>query len=294
MKLRDYVLDEVQVPLIIFAGSTSAKIRTTHPLFIRLSRSNPLLSAGLARWLAENPIVSGANPRWACIHSDYVYGVGVCNGFKQVYEQTGDEIGRVPIPLKTINKKKESVQLSKLKPDFALAVFLGAEADTFYRDYYRFKVNEKIPLVALFTAVTPKRLKSYEKTLAKYGTGVGLITATDYTPTASNPANQHFVAQYKKAYNALPDSLAMRGYDGGRLFVKALVELQGKWDGHKVVHLMKTLPYTSPRHGQQLQFDTHGDVINSGYIFKTKRNGDHLFNEVIGQLPAMNMDEVLK
>lgn len=85
----------------------------------------------------------------------------------------------------------------------------------------------------------------------------------------------------------------MWGYDAGRLLLKALTKTQGTWDGdgRQVVELMKTLPYTSPRHGQQFQFDTHGDVVNPGYIFMTKRDGNQLVNEQIGQVPPMNMDD---
>ncbi len=296
LKMRDYVLDEAGVPLIVFPGSASSKLRTKHPLFIRIGRSVPLLSTGLAQWLIDNPIVSSRKPQWACIHADYGYGVGVCDGFKRAYEDKGEEVGRIPVPLKTLNKKKEIVQLTKLtpKPDFALAVFVGAEAEVFFRDYYRFKVHEKIPVLALFTAVTPGRLRSYEKTLDKYGTAVGLVTATAYLASIDNPANHEFVAQYQKAYNGSPSVASMWGYDTGRLLVKALVRLQGKWDGAKVVHLMKTLSYTSPRHGEPLQFDTHNDVIQGALIQKTIRKGNQLVNEIIGQSPPINMDELLK
>lgn len=296
LAIQDYVLEEAGIPLIVFAGCTSSKLRTDHPLFLRISRSVPLLSTALGHWLKERPPVSKATPKWACIHADYSYGVGVCDGFKNAYGQAGEEVGRVPVPLKTTNKKKEIIQLAKLnpKPDFALAVFVGAEAEVFFRDAYRFKLNERMPLVALFTAVTPQRLKSYEKTLDQYGTGLDLVTTSPYTATAANEANQRFVTQYQETYKELPITQSMWGYDTGRLLVRALATLKGKWDGAKVVELMKTLPYKSPRHGQQLQFDTHGDVIAGAYVFKTQREGDRLVNKVIGQVPAINMNEVLK
>lgn len=146
LAIRDYVLEEAHVPLIVFGGSVSEKLRTPNPLFLRLTYSTPLMSTALARWVEENPVAPGKKPRWACIHADYVWGVGMCDGFKRAYAHVGEEIGRVPVPFKTLNKKKEIVQLAKLKPDFAVAAFTGAEAEVFFKDYYRFKVHEKIPL----------------------------------------------------------------------------------------------------------------------------------------------------
>jgi ABC-type branched-subunit amino acid transport system substrate-binding protein len=223
-----------------------ANLRTTHPLFIRTTRSIPLYGIGLARWITEHPIVQGRKPRWVCIHLDYAYGVGVCDGFKRAYGQVGEEIGRVPVRLKQVNMKREILQLAKLKPDFALAVLLGGEFDVFVRDYYRFKVHENIPVVSTGAIAVPTRLLSYEKTLGKYGTGVSILNAVAYVAEIENPVNQRFVTQYQQTYGALPNQWAMWAYDGGRLLVKALIKLQGKWDGTKVVEYIKTLSYIIP------------------------------------------------
>ncbi len=57
---------------------------------------------------------------------------------------------------------------------------------------------------------------------------------------------------------------------------------------------MKSIRCPSPRHGRPLQFDNHSDVINAAYIRKTKREGDRLILEVVGQTEPINLDEVLK
>jgi ABC-type branched-subunit amino acid transport system substrate-binding protein len=293
--IQDYVLNEAEVPFILCAGAASERLRTTHPLFIRVTRTIPLVSISFARWLTAHPIVATGRPRWVCIHSDYAFGRGACEAFKRFYGEVGEEIGRIPVPLKTVNKKPYLVQLAKLKPDFAFGVFASAENNTFFQDYYRFKIHQSIPLLAgSVSAINPQQMQSYEKTLEKYGTGIGFMAVSPYVIEAANPINEHFVAQYQQAYNKPASYPAMTAYDTGRLLVKALVELQGKWDGAKVVQLMKTLPYRSPRHGQQLQFDSHSDVMNGAYIVKAKRDGNRLVLEIVGQVPPINMDEVLK
>ncbi len=211
----------------------------------------------------------------------------MCDGFRVEYHQVGEDLGRVSVPFKTINLTKEIVQLKKLQPDFVLATVLGSQAVLFFQTYYRFKMHQHIPLVALGVHSLVPYL---EKTLQEYDTGVGLLNVSSWSLASENQASQHFVARYHQTYNERPSELALYGYDAGRLLVKALTHLQGRWDGQQVVHLMKTLPVTSPRHGQPLQFDSHGDPISPAYIFMMKRDGNRLVNERLGEVPLINLD----
>lgn len=294
LKLKEYVLHEAQVPFIVFAAAGTTALRNTHPLFLRTSFSNQHAGIGLALWLKEHPVVPTMKPRWACIHADYAAGPDFCNGFALVYKQIGEEIGRVPVPFKTLEKKPQLVQLSKLQPDFAFAFFAGAEAAVFVQDYYRFKIHEKIPLLAPADVVTGQLLQFYEKTLEQYGTAIGVLSALHWDAALENQENQTFVGLYQDAYKTPPSHYAMSAYDAGRLLVKALTQLGGRWDGVQLAQQMKTLPLSSPRDGKVLQFDTHGDPINPEYIFRTERQGDRLVNTLLGQVPSINMDDYLK
>ena len=294
LHVRDYVLDTAKVPYVVFAGGVSSKIRRKHPLFIRVSNDAKMVMLPLASWLKAHPIVSSAKPRWVCIYTDYTWGRTSCDAFKMGYEDVGEEIGRVPSPLKTVSKKKEIVKLVKFKPDFAVAPFTGAEANVFLRDYFRFHVQKKIPLVMAGSAFTERHLKRYSQTLEQYNTGVGILHGDIYTPKLTNEANRHFVTRYKQLYDMRPTNHAMRAYDAGRLLVKALAKLEGNWDGAKVVQLMKTLPTVSPRSGEILKFDSYGDAISPGYIYITKREGDRLVKDLLGKVPAVNLDNYKK
>jgi branched-chain amino acid transport system substrate-binding protein len=294
LKLKDYTLNEAQVPFIVFAASGTTELRNTHPLFLRTSFSNQHAGIGLALWLKEHPVVPITKPRWACIHADFAAGPDFCNGFALLYKQIGEEIGRIPVPFKSLEKKPQLVQLSKLQPDFAFAFFAGAEAAVFVQDYYRFKIHEKIPLLAPADVVTGQLLQFYEKTLEQYGTAIGVLSALHWAVELENQENQSFVTLYQDEYKAPPSLYAMSAYDAGRLLVKALTQLEGRWNGGQGVQKMKTLPLSSPRDGKILKFDTHGDPINPEYIFRTERHGDRLVNTLIGQVPSINMDDYLK
>lgn len=162
------------------------------------------------------------------------------------------------------------------------------------QDYYRFKLHEKIPLLVGGPAVTGQWLQHYEKTLDQYGTAIGVLSSSYWGVQLENQENQRFVALYREEYDAPPSGFAMTAYDAGRLLVRALIQLEGRWDGVQVVQQMKSLPLLSPRDGKVLKFDTHGDPINPAYIFRTERQGDRLVNTLIGQVPSINMDDYLK
>src|SRR5262249_1534095 len=87
LKLKDYVLNEAQVPFIVFAAAGTTELRNTHPLFLRTSWSNQHAGIGLALWVKEHPVVPNTKPRWVCIHADYAAGPDFCNGFALLYKQ---------------------------------------------------------------------------------------------------------------------------------------------------------------------------------------------------------------
>ena len=295
LQLKDYVLHEAQVPFIVFAASGTSELRNTHPLFLRTSFSNQHAGIGLALWLKEHPVVPITKPRWACIHtSSNVVGTEFCDGFALAYKQSGEEIGRIPVPPKTLEQKPQLVQLSKLQPDLAVAFFAGSEGVVFMQDYYRFKIHEKIPLLAPADVVTGQLLQFYQKTLEQYGTAIGVLSALHWAVELENQENQTFVGLYQDEYKTPPGHYAMSAYDAGRLLVKTLTQLEGRWNGVQFVQQMKTLPLSSPRDGKVLKFDTHGDPINPEYIFRTERQGERLVNKLIGQVPSINMDDYLK
>ena len=157
-----------------------------------------------------------------------------------------------------------------------------------------FNIHEKMPLLAPGDIVTKQWRQCYEKTLDQYGTALGILSALHWAVELENPENKTFVTFYQDAYKTPPSHFAMSAYDAGRLLVKALTQLEGRWDGVQVVQQMKTLPLASPRDGKVLKFDTHGDPINPEYIFRTERQGERLVNKLIGQVPSINMDDYLK
>ncbi len=292
-KIRDLVIEESKIPLILFGAAATPNLKVQSPLFLRTSYVAYQPSIALSLWLRENPPVDKEKPTWACIYADYIVGVQFCDGFKLGYEPYGVEVGRVPVPFKTLDKSPQLIQLAKLKPDFAFAFFAGSEAQVFIADYYRFKLQNRIQLTGPGFLVEPGLLRKYEQTIDPYNTSVGLLSATYWSHDLDNETNRNFVKLYQIEYGRIPTTLAVHGYDTGTLLVKAISQMQGEWDGEQLVALMRTLPVNSPRTGSPLLFNKSGDPINPGYIYVTKRKNDKLMNEKIGSFPSINMDDYL-
>ncbi|MDM8550665.1 ABC transporter substrate-binding protein [Desulfobacterales bacterium HSG2] len=293
LAIGDYVLNKAKVPLIVFGSCGTWNLRTENPLFLRTTYSNHQIGYGLGLWMRNHPVAASQKKkaRWACIYTNYQAGVELCDGFKMGYEGVGEEVGRIAVPVNTSKKSEYLIQLSKLRPSVAFAFFVGVELELFLQDYYRFGLNKKIPLGMAGAVLSPKVLQSAEKTLGQYGTAVGITNADSWNVGLDNAENRLFVKRYQQKYGKLPPTFAMNGYDTGRLLVKALVKLDGKWDAEQVVRLMKTLPLISPRHGKTLKFDAHGDAINAMQISVITQQENRLINKLIGETPEINLDE---
>ena len=86
----------------------------------------------------------------------------------------------------------------------------------------------------------------------------------------------------------------MSSYDAGRIFVKALSKLKGKWDKNKLMRIMRNISVLSPRHGKKLKFDQFGDPINPEYIFVTEKKQNKLINRRVGKIPDININNYIK
>jgi branched-chain amino acid transport system substrate-binding protein len=292
-KIRDQVINEHKIPFIVFGAAGTPKIRTKNPLYLRMSFSNYLAPYGLALWELKNPVSGKPTRKWSCIYADYAAGKDVCEGFALAYKNSQNELKRIPVPFKTLEKTKQIEELVSLKPDFAVAFFAGAEASFFVRDYYKLKAQKQVRLLAPGFLTAGQLLKDYEKTQREFDTAVGLVTASHWDVDLKNDENVEFVKNFRSEYTSDPDIYSMHGYDTGRLLVKALKEMKGQWNGTELVNKMRTVPLMSPRHGTQLKFDSHGDPLNAAYIYQVKKVGNQLVQERIAEFPAINLDTQL-
>lgn len=282
-----------KVPLIIFGAAGTPKVRSDSGRFLRLTFSNYQPPYGLAAWLRnQGPYSkSSVKKKYACIHADYQAGIDYCDGFKMGFGDAGTEIGRVPVPFRTVDKSPFLVQLKGLKPDFAYAFFAGSDAEIFLTEYYKFQLHKNIPLTVTGDVFAPKLLEAYNQTAKQFSTGDGVYFSSHWAPSLENMANKEFLQAFREKYQRDPSHFALHGYDGGRLVIDGLNKNRMP---ESLINTMRHADIPSPRHGKPIRFDSGGDPINPQYIFLTRiENGKIKINQV-GTIESLDFDDILK
>jgi branched-chain amino acid transport system substrate-binding protein len=116
---------------------------------------------------------------------------------------------------------------------------------------------------------------------------VGLITIHHYHAFLDNPENKRLVAAWKKAYgaDAVPDFMAVGGYDGMAAIVQAAHATKGKMDTAKSIAALKGWKFNSPR--GPISIDADRDIVMNEYLSEVVEKDGKLAQKVIGKLDAV-------
>jgi branched-chain amino acid transport system substrate-binding protein len=120
-----------------------------------------------------------------------------------------------------------------------------------------------------------------ESTLpAQQDAAVGMFGGANWAPDLDNPQSKKFVAAYEAAYNSVPGTYAMQGYDAALLIDSAVKAVKGDL-GNKdaVAAALKKADFTSLRGG--FKFNTNGYPIQNFYLTKVAKRPDGKFQTEI-------------
>jgi len=101
-----------------------------------------------------------------------------------------------------------------------------------------------------------------------------------YSAAATRPANQAFVAAWKRDYgaNETPNFVAVGGYDGMAAIMYAIREQKGKLDPDRTMELLKNFKDpNSPRGPIPIDPATR-DIVQNEYLREVRRVGGKLAN----------------
>ena len=110
---------------------------------------------------------------------------------------------------------------------------------------------------------------------------VGLSTMHHYAADYQTPANQAFVAAWKKAYGAesTPDFLGVQGYDGMAAIFHVINTVQGKITGSSAMAALKGWTFNSPRGPISIDPETR-EIVQNIYLHEVAKEGDRLMIRV--------------
>jgi branched-chain amino acid transport system substrate-binding protein len=202
---------------------------------------------------------------------NYQAGKDSVAGFKLDYK--GDIIEESYVPLGTLDFQVELSKIASLKPDAVFTFMPGGMGVSLVKQYRQAGLADKIPVLSAFTVD--------ESTLpAQQDAAVGMFGGANWAPNLDNPQNKKFVASYEGAYNSVPGTYAMQGYDTALLIDSAVKALKGDLSNKETMAAaLKKAEFTSVRGA--FKFNVNGYPIQDFYLTKVAKRPDGKFQTEI-------------
>jgi branched-chain amino acid transport system substrate-binding protein len=204
---------------------------------------------------------------------NYQAGKDSAAGFKLDYK--GEIIEESYVPLGTLDFQVELSKIASQKPDAVFTFMPGGMGVSLVKQYKQAGLADQIPVLSAFTVD--------ESTLpAQQDAAVGMFGGADWAPDLNNPQSKKFVASYEAAYNSVPGTYAMQGYDTALLIDSAVKAVKGDLaNKDAVAAALKKANFTSLR--GNFKFNVNGYPIQDFYLTKVAKRADGKFQTEIVQ-----------
>lgn len=202
---------------------------------------------------------------------NYQAGKDSAAGFKLDYK--GTIVEESYMPLGTLDFQVELTRIANAKPDALFTFMPGGMGVGLVKQYRQAGLADKIPVLSAFTVD--------ESTLpAQQDAAVGMFGGANWAPDMDNPASKKFVAAYEAAYNNVPGTYAMQGYDAAMLIDSAVRSVKGDLKNKDAVSAaLKQAAFTSLR--GDFKFNNNGYPIQNFYLTKVAKRPDGKFQTEI-------------
>lgn len=152
---------------------------------------------------------------------NYQAGRDGLTGFKRYFK--GTVVDEVYTQLGAVDFSAEIAKIQAAKPDAVYAFMPGGPGIALVKQYAQAGLTRQIPLLSAFTVD--------DTSLPALGAAAeGLISASQWAADFDNPANQRFVADFRKKYGYVPSYFAAQAYDAAQLIDAGVKGVNGKLD----------------------------------------------------------------
>jgi len=288
--IRDYI-DTKKLPAIfpIVSGEDITQRKRT-PYIVRTGWSSAQPSHPFGKWVYDNLKYR----RIAIIGYDFAFGWEVASGFHRTFEESGGQVvQKLWPPLFTADFGPYIAQL-KRDVDAVYAVFSGADALRFAKQYEDAGLKARLPLIGGGTFTDEHVLRTMGDEV------LGVVTALHYSAALNNPVNQKFVQTYEAKIKQIPSYYSEGTYVAGLQLKRALESIGGDAENtERLVGALRKVELTDTPRGP-IRFDEYGNPIQNIYVRKVERVGGKLQNTVIYTFPNVSQfwtykpDEYLK
>ncbi|EME68933.1 ABC transporter substrate binding protein (branched amino acid) [Paramagnetospirillum caucaseum] len=250
---------EAKVPFVVMGAGGSA-VTEQSPYVIR---------TGWTLWQTSYPLgpwaVGQGLKRAYTVVNDFTPGHDGETAFTKSFTENGGEIvGAVRIPLKTVDYLPYLQKIKDANPD---TVYLfapgGPRATTIMKAFNDIGITK-----SSIRVIGPGDTTSDEELPNMGKSALGVTTLLQYSPSATRPANQAFIAAWKKEFgeNAVPTSLAVAAWDGMAAIYDAVIAQKGKIEPDRTMELLSHWSNPdSPRGPIRIDPETR-DIVQNVYL----------------------------
>jgi branched-chain amino acid transport system substrate-binding protein len=252
--------------------------RKRSPYIVRTGWSSGQPSHPFGQWVYQNLKYR----KISMIGYDFAFGWEVAAGFQRTFEEAGGQVvQKLWPPLGTADFGPYLAQL-KRDVDATYAIFSGADALRFTKQYQDAGLKDRLPLVGGGTLTDEHVLRTMGDEV------LGIVTALHYSAALDTPANRKFAQAYEAKYKQIPSYYSEATYVAG-LIVKAALEATGGdiEDTNKFLAAVRKVDLSDVPRGP-VKFDEYGNPIENIYVRKVDRVGGRLQNTVIYTFPAVS------
>ena len=264
--------DGKKVPTIFpIVSAEDITQRKRSPYIVRVGWSSAQPSHPFGKWVYDNL----GYRKVAIIGYDFAFGWEVAAGFHRTFEESGGQVVQKLWP--PLNTADFSPYLAQLRRDVdaIYAVFSGADALRFAKQYSDAGLKGKLPLIGGGTFTDEHVLRTMGDEV------LGVVTALHYSAALATPANRKFSQAYEAKFKQIPSYYSEGPYVAG-IALKAALEATGGdiENAEKFLAALRKVDFSDAPRGP-MRFDDFGNPVQNIYVRKVERVGGKLQNTVI-------------
>jgi len=238
------------------AGASPLAGSQCNELYFSTSWNNDQTPEAMGKFMQEQ----GINDVYV-LAPNYQAGKDMVAGFKRYYK--GRIVEEIYTKMGQQDYQAEITQLRSKNPKAVFAFYPGGMGIQFLRQYDQAGLRGKLPLYTVFTVdeISLPAVKDAAE---------GIYETRYWSPDLKNPANQRFVADYKKKYGKLPVFYGTQSYDGILLIDSAVRAVKGNVKDVKgMVLAMRKANFNSVR--GPFTYNVNHHPIQNFYLLRAEK-----------------------
>ena len=272
---------EAKVPLVLSYAAAGVNIPRLSPYIVRVTFTLWQESYPMGTWAAEQ----GWKTAYTAV-TDFIAGHDAEAAFTKTFTDAGGKIvGADRYPLGNPDFTPFVHRIKDAKPDVAfIFVPAGTQATAMMR-----AINDLGLREAEIKIAAPQDLLPDEELPNMGDMPLGLITSGTYSVAGKRPANEAFLAAWKREYGdrAIPDFFSVDGWDGMAMIFDLVKTTKGKFTADEAMAFFSQWKNPDSPRGPIAIDPATRDIIQNIYIRRVEKVDGKLANVEIATIPMV-------